>query len=177
MSEVTNIILHFSILEDNVDPNWPQEDNFILIRKINEWLTQEEYGKFTEAKDKFNTKHLEAPIFVAAFNMFELDKFIKFIKSLPWRCPECVQIFIQRQDDCKFALIELKRRTKEKPKVPGFYGFRGNVKGYFRNINTIADVKFNTHTKAKYAFLIGTDETPDLSLFEGEWYGPLEIPE
>ena len=178
MSEVTNVILHFSILEDDVDPDWPQEDNFILIRKINEWLIQEGYGKFTEVKDNFNPKHLEAPIFAAAFNMFEPDKFIKFIKSLPWRCLECVQIFIQEQDDCKFTLIELKRQTKEKPKVSGFYWFRGNVKGYVENLNSIVEVKLDAcFGDTPYAWLLGTDESPELSLFEGEWYGPLEIPE
>ena len=106
MSVVTNIILHFSILEKEIDPDSSQEDNFVLIRKINKALTQEGYGKFTEARDKYNKKALESPLFIAAFNMLKVDEFIEYIQSLHWNCPEDVQIFIQGQDEDKFKLFE-----------------------------------------------------------------------
>lgn len=66
----------------------------------------------------------------------------------------------------------------EKPKAPGFYWFRGNAKGYYANQDTIVEVKFDAcFGDPPYVWLLGTDESPELSLFEGEWYGPLEPPE
>ena len=106
MSVVTNIILHFSILEKEIDPDSAQEDNFVLMRKINKALIQEGYGKFTEVQDRYNKKALESPLFVAAFNMLDLDQFIEYIQSLPWNYPEYIQIFVQRQEEDKFTLYE-----------------------------------------------------------------------
>jgi hypothetical protein len=96
MSSVTNIILSFSIVEDR----------FSLMDDINSWLTKEDYGAFGYDADALGsgTKRLETPVYVAAFNLFDVHAFLDFVKDLPWQEPDCVQVFVQEQEEDKFRV-------------------------------------------------------------------------
>lgn len=104
MSVVSNIIFSFSILEESRE----HDTIFINVEKINDWLEENHFGNFGQDVDKVagGKKHLETPIFVAAFNYFRLDEFLDFVRSLEWNEPQYVQVFIQGQDDEKFSLLE-----------------------------------------------------------------------
>ncbi len=111
MSLVTNIVFAFSIIEEN-DPG--DEDKYLLVEKINQWLSERGYGEFGDA-DQSNRgfKALEIPTYVGAFNFLMLDEFLEFIKALPWKEPENVQIFIKEQGDEKYRLLEPFLQNKE----------------------------------------------------------------
>lgn len=102
MSVVSNVIFSFSISE--------KENGFFYsnMEKINKWLQERNYGVFSVDVDVISggRKHLEAPLFVAAFNYFVLEDFCNFVRSLKWEYPDFVQIIIQEQEDGKFRLIE-----------------------------------------------------------------------
>lgn len=105
MSVVSNIILSFSIMEDFREED--DKDVIILMDDVNDWLTERGKGTFGgDVNDVLGgTKHLETPVYVAAFNHFDIEAFIAFIKTLPWREPENVQLFVKGQEENKFALI------------------------------------------------------------------------
>jgi len=106
MSVVSNVIFSFHISEDSYEKG----DNITYpnMEKINTWLQENKYGSFSVDADVISggRKHLETPLFVAAFNYFNLDEFCAFVRSLKWEYPGCVQIFIEEQEDDKFRLIE-----------------------------------------------------------------------
>lgn len=95
MSVVSNVVFSFHISDDHI------------MEKINSWLQENDYGVFSNVDIvSGGRKHLETPLFAAAFNYFNLENFCNFVRSLKWKHPNCVQIFIQEQEDDKFRLIE-----------------------------------------------------------------------
>ena len=50
-------------------------------------------------------KHLETPVYVAAFNDFRLEEFSAMLRKLPWKEPEHVQVFVQDQDADTFTVM------------------------------------------------------------------------
>lgn len=106
MSTVTNIILSFSIIEDDRDVDG--ENVYFFMDSINKWLSDNNFGSFGKEADSPNTqKCLETPIFTAAFNYFDLGGFVAFINLLDWEERENVQIFVQEQEDDKFTIMEI----------------------------------------------------------------------
>jgi len=106
MSVVSNVIFSFSILENNYEK---ENDIFYLnMEKINDWLEEHGYGVFSVDVDIISggRKRLETPLFVAAFNHFNLKDFCDFVRSMTWEYPDFVQVIIQEQDADKFRLIE-----------------------------------------------------------------------
>ena len=98
MSVVTNMIFTFSSTDKNI------------IFNINKWLNGREYGELNAVADMAGGyKFFESQIFIAAFNHFFLDDFIDFIKSLAWNDPCAVQIFIKKEFDSKFRIIEMQQ--------------------------------------------------------------------
>jgi hypothetical protein len=104
MSVVTNIVLSFSIMEESRE----HDTVYLNIEKINKWLDDNSFGDFGKDLDEVSggRKHLETPLFAAAFNYFRLSDFVDFLHSLDWVEPENVQIFVQEQDENKFKLVE-----------------------------------------------------------------------
>jgi hypothetical protein len=107
MSLVTNIILSFSIDEDSYESD-EGDDIYALMVPINAWLTEHRYGAFGRDADHISggNKHLETPLYVAAFNLFSLNEFVDMLRTLPWHEPRSVQVFVQEQEEDKFRLIE-----------------------------------------------------------------------
>lgn len=84
-----------------------EENSYENIIKINEWLSTNGYCDIgDDIIESGGNKSLEQPVYVAAFNYFDLKKFSEFIKTLKWEYPEDVQIFYCCQDDSKFTLYE-----------------------------------------------------------------------
>jgi len=106
MSNVTNVILSFSIIEEEYELQDFQ--HYKIMDKINQWLYDSKYGQFSKELTEYagGNKVTETPIYIAAFNHFNIDAFVEFIKTLNWEEPEDVQIFIQTQDEDRFLIIE-----------------------------------------------------------------------
>ena len=107
MSNVTNVLLSFSVMEEKVQ-GWDSDSPYILMNTINAWLMERSYGAFGQDVDHVSGghKHLETPLYAAGFNYFNLDDFLNMLRTLPWKEPENVQVFVQEQDEDKFRLIE-----------------------------------------------------------------------
>ena len=106
MSVVTNLLLSFSVMEEGLD-GWDR-DGYALMTPINAWLTAHGYGAFGQDADQVSggTKHLEVPLYVAAFNSFQLDEFLAMLRTLPWIEPACVQVFVQEEDEDTFRVMK-----------------------------------------------------------------------
>ena len=107
MSVVTNIILSFSIGEEEYADN-----AYVLMKYVNEFLIANHHHPLGACLDGWSKcacvggeKNLETPVFVGAFNYFDSEDFVGFLKTLPWLEPECVQVFIQKQEEDIFTLI------------------------------------------------------------------------
>ena len=97
MSIVTNIILHFSIIEEN--------SNTIDI--INALLRKNNHGELGDGElSNKGGKHLESPIYIGAFNYLDVSALLDLISAIKWTEPENVQLFIQGQSDSKFMVFE-----------------------------------------------------------------------
>lgn len=105
MSRVTNIIIFTSI----------SEDVEFLKSKFNEFKVGDSGFLLTSVEDDKlpdgwygGSKKLEAEIFIAAYNYFDIELLIQFMQNhVPWEYPESVQIAYKGQDDSKFKLIDI----------------------------------------------------------------------
>jgi hypothetical protein len=106
MSYVTNVLLSFSVMEDSYETDG--EDIYSIMTLVNTWLMERGYGAFGQHVDHVSGghKHLETPLFAAGFNMFDLGDFLDMLRTLPWKEPSNVQVFVQEQDEDKFRIIE-----------------------------------------------------------------------
>lgn len=109
MSRVTNVILTWSIMED---------DN--VIGEINEVVRQanDRGQRFVSCKDPSlpdgwygGSKMLETNIAIAAFNYFGPSEVIDALTLVKWQEPENVRVMICDQDDLAFTMHELPKRT------------------------------------------------------------------
>lgn len=110
MSVVTNVILSFSSMEEYLDDDKGNEI-YPVMETINEWLKKNNHIAFStdiSLKDVIGgEKWFETPLFIAAFNYFDCGAFIEYLKSLVWKEPSCVQVFVQEQDEDIFTLYNL----------------------------------------------------------------------
>jgi hypothetical protein len=100
MSEVTNVLLAFSILEDEAD----------RLRDINEWLAAHDHGAFvaTWRQDACigGPKRLEAPLLAGAFNYFPLADFLELLRGIEWNEPDVVQLIVRAPHESRWQLID-----------------------------------------------------------------------
>lgn len=93
MSYVTNVILKLPVLEaekiNQINSFFPAHHGF--LRGIEEICG--------------GTKVFEQPVYLAAFNYFDLDGFIAHVKSIHWDSPEEIQIFVCGQNDEVFTEV------------------------------------------------------------------------
>lgn len=80
-----------------------------MTNRINEYFPTDDScsgGKLEDIGDYAGgTKSLEAIVLVGAFNYLTTDEMIKHIRSLPWRKPDNVRIFVQEQDADRFEAV------------------------------------------------------------------------
>ncbi|MBO2007909.1 hypothetical protein [Hymenobacter negativus] len=105
MSDVTNLLIAFSLSEDE--------------EKIQQQLRQHVYNNITQfdavSADSptlpkgwyAGSKYLEAQLLIGAYNHLNLDELFVFMKNMTWECPEDVQLIVKEQWDSKFRLIDL----------------------------------------------------------------------
>ena len=109
MSLVTNLILSFSILEDetsrvseiNLFENNGREFELATAdfeRENNPSSNKAWYG---------GTKFLETPLYVGAYNHLDIDGLVEHLKIVNWEYPASVQLFLKEQESDKFRIIEL----------------------------------------------------------------------
>jgi hypothetical protein len=108
MSHVDNVILTFSILEDEVERDG--SDVYPVMDAVNEWLRErigQSFGPDLGGQHAAYGGHkaLETPMFVAAFNGLPEDGFLALLATLPWEWPDDVQVLIQRQHDERFEIL------------------------------------------------------------------------
>ena len=100
MSEVTNVLLAFSILEDADarvrDVNgWLDEAGQLPLRSV--WQTEAAVG---------GGKRMETPLYAGAFNGLDLSGFLAFLRTLVWSKPDEVQVLVHGQHDTQWRLID-----------------------------------------------------------------------
>lgn len=112
MSEVTNLILSFSISEDEIskvqeiNSFWNNGRGFKLI-SADFQRGRTFFGKEYQKRWYGGEKKLETPLFIGAYNHLDLNGLIEFLKGLEWDRPENVQLIVKEQDSEKFRIIEL----------------------------------------------------------------------
>jgi len=94
MSVVTNIIIHFSILEDR--GNVVGYLNSFPIKGVP--LRTLGYDDSTAGD-----KELETYLMVGAFNYFDLEGFLKHVRHYVWKDREDVQVFVMGQEEDTFT--------------------------------------------------------------------------
>ena len=88
MSYVTNVILSFSILENEE----------ACLKEVNIYFPAQELP-FKKLQDYAGSKFLEQPTFIGAFNYLGTEEFIEHVRKVHWKFPKLVQLFICDQED------------------------------------------------------------------------------
>lgn len=107
MSEVTNVILTFSLIEEN--------NKNEALAEINDYLIDKHYPPFVVLDDINNdlspfiagNKWLEAQICIGAFNHLNIPEFEQVIKMASWIYPEDVKVLLQTQDSNTFVCYQI----------------------------------------------------------------------
>ncbi len=102
MSSVTNLIITFSILEDEeqiIKQISAYADGFNIVSVKDDKLPLDWYG---------GTKRLECNVLVGAYNHLDLEQFLNFLRqNVNWYAGDLVQLIIKEQEELKFKLIDL----------------------------------------------------------------------
>ena len=103
MSEVTNVILHFSICENE---DW-------ALAAVNEFFDEGEKPFVSLEDDSLPSgwyggrKGSEAPLFYGAFNYLDLEDLIDHMRQLDFRYREDVQLIVCGQHEQRFRIINV----------------------------------------------------------------------
>ncbi len=112
MSDVTNLIISFSVIEDEKK----------RINEVNSFVNNGRNFKiisvdFEEGKTWFGRKRrkrwyggskvLETPLYIGAFNHLDKEGLVEHIRGIDWEEPENVQLIIKEQESDKFKIIEI----------------------------------------------------------------------
>ena len=104
MSKVTNLILIFSPGENRkekekqLDKYSQHYEGFNIVSVENYRLPRNWYG---------GNKNLESNVFIGAYNNFDLDRFVSFLREISWENPEDVQIVVKEEEDFVFKMIDV----------------------------------------------------------------------
>lgn len=113
MSNVTNLIISFSIIEDEIsrinEVNLFHNNglNFEIKSANFEEEKKNVFGKESENRWYGGSKKLETPLYIGAFNNLDLRGLIKYCQKIEWIEPENVQIIVKEQDSDKFIIETL----------------------------------------------------------------------
>ena len=104
MSNVTNILISFSVIEDTTKD---ELEGYLVIREINRWLKEHEHPPLCCLSCHCRGgKAMEAAVYGQAFNYLELEAFCDFVLTREWRWLEMVQMFIQEQEEDRFRMLD-----------------------------------------------------------------------
>lgn len=101
MSRVTNLILKYQSMCycDEIE------------KSLTTWFSDNRLGRMPISCDSEilpngwygGGKFLECEICVGAYNYLDINDFLKYMKTLPWKYPEYVQVMYQEQEDDFFT--------------------------------------------------------------------------
>ena len=107
MSIVTNLILTFSISED--EDSCMSEVNNYEYRGLKMNLVSVDFDKDIDNRKAWygGTKFMETPIFLGAFNHLDIEDFKRYLRKVNWEFPELVQLIVKEQEDENFRIVKL----------------------------------------------------------------------
>jgi hypothetical protein len=100
MSTVTNVILAFSIMED--EPARLADVNRLLTSGSEPIRRGFVYRDRTRGGDIGGTHCLEQPTYIGAFNYLDREEFLAGLPLIAWEEPECVQVIMCLQDHDRY---------------------------------------------------------------------------
>ena len=111
MSNVTNLMIYFSIFEDEISKEIEINSFFNNGRQFKIISANFEEENDLENGDKQRwyggSKCLETPLFIGAFNHLDLDGLVTYLKQMEWEEPQDVQIILKGEEDSKFRILSL----------------------------------------------------------------------
>jgi hypothetical protein len=100
VSEVTNVLLAFSILEDAE----------ARIADVNAWLSEVEQLPLASVWEcdaaVGGGKRMEAPLYAGAFNYFDLSEFLAYLRTVGWSQPNELQVMVRAHGDDRWRIID-----------------------------------------------------------------------
>lgn len=112
MSNVTNLIISFSIVED--EKNRMREVNAFQNNghgfKINSADFQPEanwIGQKSKKRWYGGSNMLETPLYVGAYEDLDIEGLVHHMKMIEWEELENVQLIMKEQDSDKFKIVDL----------------------------------------------------------------------
>jgi len=104
MSNVTNLLLHIGMLENEK----------ARIQEVNNYFLQRETRPLISVGDEAlpngwygGDKYLECHLYLGAFNYLHLNEFISHLKTITFEEPETVQLIVKEQSDDMFRIIRV----------------------------------------------------------------------
>jgi len=108
MSVVTNLILSFSIGEDEIS----RVDEINLFHNNGRGFKLASADFEIEINQDSNkawyggSKFLGTPLYIGAYNHLDIEGLIEYLKIINWKYPESVQLFLKEEESDKFRIIE-----------------------------------------------------------------------
>ena len=99
MSEVTNLLLAFSILEDS-DARVADVDGWLVG---NEQLALKSVWENGECCG--GSKRTDAPLYAGAFNYLPLREFLAFLRTVRWSQPDEVQVILRGPSETEWRVV------------------------------------------------------------------------
>ena len=104
MSVVTDIIL-VTAMNDGAQG----EDRYDSVDRLNALLSEIRQGRpdtlVKVDQHAGGTKAMQCDVWMAAINMLDEDAFVMAFLSIDWGDPECAQLMLKSEDDCRFRVI------------------------------------------------------------------------
>jgi hypothetical protein len=106
MSQVTDVILLFNLVEEERTPNG---DHYPITEPINCWLREHYDGD--ELHDLTAVANsgtgFQAVVYAGSFNVFDGEEFMAFLRTRPWVSPSDVQLLLKREGTSRFTLLDM----------------------------------------------------------------------
>jgi len=109
VSWVTNVLLSFDIMEN--EETRMNEVNAALL--CIDPTRGQQLGDISGSEVYGGAKHMEIPLWGAAFNKLLVSDFMDAVRAAAWEYPENVRVFICDQDDDTFEIAGLNYEPKD----------------------------------------------------------------
>jgi hypothetical protein len=98
MSSVTDLILITTAGGDG-----GMEDEHPNVDRLNAWLAQRHQGVVTLRHVSGDFGPMQCEVFMGAKKgWLDLDGFLTEMRTIPWECPEVVQLLVKEEEDNQF---------------------------------------------------------------------------
>jgi hypothetical protein len=100
MSVVTTLMLHVALIEDGV-----------TLDDLNRWFDGQRVGLLLDNTDADGAwgggKAPQVTVYAGAFNFLHTDELMAHLAALPWAYPDSVQLFVNEEEEYRFAVYLL----------------------------------------------------------------------